>query len=61
MDEKRTKIYRLNEERGPRWDGEKEPRFKVRVKNKNQGWIKKGNQGLQVIERKRTKVYRLGE
>ena len=31
----------------------------LKVKNENQGWIKKGNQGLQVVERKRTKVYRL--
>ena len=75
MDEERKpKVYRLNEERGPRFKGwmgetnvyrldrEKGPRFT--------GWTKKENQGLQVGwrkqcllvgRRKRTKVYSLNE
>ena len=50
----------MDEEIKPRFTGGMEKKDQgLKVKNENQGWIKKGNQGLQVVERKRTKVYML--
>ena len=43
----RTNIYRLDEEIKPRFTGGMEKKDQgLKVKNENQGWIKKGNQGL---------------
>jgi len=44
---KGTKVYRLDEEIKPRFTGGMEKKDQgLKVKNENQGWIKKGNQGL---------------